>query len=299
MKLTNRVAYNMQTNKHLLIICIIVLCTSCIRKNPYPGYTHVKHGIYYKLHKIGEETKTARPGDYITADITYKTMSDSIFFNGRRKLRITTPSFKGAVDECFLMLAEDECASFIISADDFFKKTLQSSLPSFFTPGSKMKVKIDVIDIQPEEEYNKEKKAFLDWIDDFGDYEKTIMAQYLAEEKLDMEPLVSGIYRLILKEGKGKRVEPGDTVTVNYEGRFLNGKYFDSTVKRNMPFRFVYGTEWQVVKGLEEAIGVMHEGERSLFIFPSEQAFGRRGSSTGIIPPYTSLLFEVELVQVN
>ena len=102
----------------------------------------------------------------------------------------------------------------------------------------------------------------------------------------------------MLQEGVGKLIEPGDTITINYEGKFLNGKFFDSTIKRNQPFQFVYGTEWQVIKGLEEALSLMYEGEKSLFIFPSELAFGSEGSSTGIIPPYTSLIFEVEILEV-
>jgi len=53
-----------------------------------------------------------------------------------------------------------------------------------------------------------------------------------------------------------------------------------------------------VVKGLEEAIGLMKEGEKSLVILPSEQAFGSEGSSTGMIPPFTSLIFEVEILEV-
>ena len=84
----------------------------------------------------------------------------------------------------------------------------------------------------------------------------------------------------------------------NFSIKF-DGKYFDSTIRRNQSFQFVYGTEWQVIKGLEEAIGMMHEGEKSLFIVPSELAFGPAGSSTGIIPPYTSLIFEVELLKVS
>ena len=102
----------------------------------------------------------AKPGDYITADIKYKTIKDSVFFEGRRRLQITEPSFPGAIDECFLMLAEGEMASFIISANDFFKKTLETTLPAFIHIEDPMIVDIDVIDILTEREYLKEKEAF-------------------------------------------------------------------------------------------------------------------------------------------
>jgi FKBP-type peptidyl-prolyl cis-trans isomerase len=197
------------------------------------------------------------------------------------------------------MLRKDEKATFILSADVFFIQTLEASLPEFLPSGSKFKVTIGIIEIQTEKEYNKEKEAFLNWIEDFGEYEKVILQQFLSEEKLPVQPTNSGLFHLLINEGTGKIVEMGDTITVNYEGRFLNGKFFDSTIRRNQPFQFVYGTEWQVVKGLEEAIGMMREGEKSLFILPSDLAFGTEGSSTGIVPPFTSLIFEVEIIAIN
>jgi FKBP-type peptidyl-prolyl cis-trans isomerase len=161
-----------------------------------------------------------------------------------------------------------------------------------------MMVTLDIIEIQTEEEFIREKEAFLHWIEDFGDYERIILEQYLDQEELPLEPESNGMYRIVLREGSDIPVEQGDTITINYEGRFLNGRFFDSTVKRNQPFQFVYGTEWQVIQGLEDALAMMTEGEKSLFILPSEIAFGKEGSSTGIIPPYTSLIFEVEVLRV-
>ncbi|MBA7549036.1 hypothetical protein ES705_41507 [subsurface metagenome] len=197
------------------------------------------------------------------------------------------------------MLAIDDSATFIISADEFFNKTLETSLPDFILPMSKMKVSLNIIEIQTQMEYEMEKEAFMNWIEDFGEYEKVVLQQFLKEEKLGVKPSGSGLFYLKIREGKGEKIEKGDTITINYEGKFLNGKFFDSTIRRNQPFQFVYGTEWQVVQGLEEAIGMMREGEKSLFILPSDLAFGKKGSSTGIIPPFTSLIFEVEIVSVN
>jgi FKBP-type peptidyl-prolyl cis-trans isomerase len=280
-------------------LIFIVFLFACSNSSPYSHYSKTKHGIYYQLHKIGESTFKAQYGDYVTADIVYKTMYDSVFFQGRRKLQLVKSDFKGSIDECFAMLAEGESATFIISADQFFNKTLETSLPSFIKPMSLMKVTLDIIEVQTESEYEKEKEAFLNWIEDFGEYEKVVLKQFLKQEKLPVQPTGSGLFYLKIREGKGKKIEKGDTITVNYEGRFLNGKFFDSTIRSKQPFQFVYGTEWQVVKGLDEAIGMMCDGEKSLFILPSDLAFGTEGSSTGIIPPFTSLIFEVEIVSVN
>ncbi len=279
-------------------VVLALMLSSCNYFSKYPGYDKTKTGIYYKLIKFGESTEKAKPGDYLTVDITYKTITDSVFFNGRRKLQIIEPSFEGAIDECFLMLSEGEMASFIISASDFFTKTLETTLPAFIHEEDVMLVNIDVLDIQTKEEYLMEKEAFLHWIEDFGDYEKVILRQYIDQKEVAIDPTESGLYHLVLEEGNGEKVYIGDTVTVHYEGKFLNGKFFDSTKRRNSPFQFVYGRKWQVIEGLEEAIGRMSEGEKALFIIPSQIGFGETGSSTGIIPPYTSTLFEVELLEL-
>lgn len=285
--------------KYLKWLILLTFIWSCNRNSPYPGYSKGKNGIYYHLEKIGETDDKPVYGDFITADISYSTMKDSVFFTGRRKLQLEKTDIKGSISDCFAMLAVGEKATFIISADKFFKQTLETDLPAFIPPGSNMKVTLEVIEIQTEKEYNQEKEAFLNWIEDFGDYEKVVLKQYLETSKLPVKPTPSGLYYLRLREGHGRKVKKGDTVTVNYEGHFLNGKFFDSTIRRNQPFQFVYGTEWQVVKGLEEAIGMMREGEKALFIIPSNLAFGKKGSSTGIIPPYTSLIFVVELLKIN
>jgi len=289
----------MKSSIPLLLLFILFTAVSCGKFSKYPGYKKAKHGIYYQLQTLGEDTIKAYPGDYITVNLTYLTIHDSVFFQGTRKLQVNKPAYEGAIDECFSLLAENESATFIIGADNFFAITLHTSLPQFITSGNPMKIRIEMIEIQKENEYLKEKAAFLSWIQDFGDYEKVILNQYILEEKLNVSPLPSGIYYLNLRPGTGKKVEPGDTVTVNYEGRFINGKFFDSTIKRKQPFQFVYGTEWQIIKGLETAIGMMQEGEKSLVILPSELGFGNQGSSNRLIPPFTSLIFEVEILKVS
>ena len=281
------------------LLCFAFVFLGCSQKAEYPGYTKSKTGFYYKLVKIGEDGSKCQFNDYVTIDIRYKTVKDSAFFAGRRKFQISKPDFPGAIDECLTMLAKEDSACFILSASDFFKRTLLSDLPPFLKETDKMKIEVSVLDIQTTKQFALEKEAFLRWIDDFGEYEKTILKQYLDGSKLKVSPLTSGMYYLPIKSGNNKGVKLGDTIVVHYEGKFLNGKFFDSTRERNEAFQFVYGQQWQVIKGMEEAIGIMHEGEKALFIMPSELAFGQTGSSTGIIPPFTSLIFEVELVSVK
>jgi len=275
-------------------IAISLLANSCSSK--YEGYSH-KNGIYYKLITIGDTINLPHAGDFVTTQLRYATITDSTFFSGNRTFQLTEPEFKGSIDECFLMLSVGDSASFIIDAEKFFLKTLQCQMPSFFKQGDKIKIDIRMNDIRSEEQYRRDKEEFLKWIEDFGEYEKLVLRNFIEKQKIDVEPTESGMYFITLTPGNGKPVEYGDIVTVHYEGRFLNGRFFDSTVKRNQPFEFVYGTELQVITGMEDAIGRMREGQRALVILPSHLAWGDKGSSTGIIPPFTTVIYEVELLK--
>jgi len=287
-----------RVNIFLLLLLTTITLVGC-KKSPYPGYEAKPNGIYFKLLAIGEEDKKASPDDYITADIAYRSMSDSTFFMGRRRFQLSASHFPGSVDECFAMLSQGDSASFIISSDNFFQKTLESPKPSFLNNQPSMKVEIRLVEVQTQADYSREKEAFLTWIEDFGDYEKVILKQFLEQKKIAVKPTATGMYFIPLNQGHGLGVTAGDTVVVDYEGKFLYGKFFDSTKKRNEPFSFVLGQKWQVIDGLEEAIGYMKEGQKALVILPSSIAFGRDGSSTGIIPPFTSVVFEVELLNVH
>ena len=272
---------------------------SCSEKSPYPGYSKSSEGFYYNLQALGNSQRQVQPGDYITADISYHTLKDSTFFEGRRTVKVTQPAYPASIDACFLMLSKGEKASFIIPAGPFFKKTLETAMPGFLKERDSMKVQVDLLEVQREQEFRRQKEAFLNWIEDFGEYERVLLQQFLEEKKIDAQPTPSGLYHIVLEEGPGPRVEQGDTVVVHYEGKFLNGKFFDSTKQRKQPFEFVYGHEMQVIEGIEEVIGKMKEGEKALAILPSDVAFGKTGSSTGIVPPYTSVVYKVSLLEVR
>ena len=127
--------------------------------------------------------------------------------------------------------------------------------------------------------------------------EQLILEQYIEDNKIEEVPLKSGMYYIENNTGKGKKAVSGNILTVHYTGKFINGKIFDSSYNRNIPFSFRLG-ERQVIKGWEDGFSNMKRGGKAVFIIPSELAYGKEGYST-IIPPYTSLIFEVELLEIK
>ncbi len=105
----------------------------------------------------------------------------------------------------------------------------------------------------------------------------------------------SGLQYKVVTTGKGKKPVANDQVTVHYTGKLLDGTVFDSSVERGEPATF--GVT-QVIPGWTEALQLMHEGDKWMLYIPYELAYGERGAG-GQIPPYATLVFEVELIKVN
>lgn len=281
----------------LTLLVLAFSIPSCI--SPYPEYEISESGIYFKYHKIGEELEQAVFSDYVTVNLSYKTIADSVFFSAKRRFQIKEPEYRGSIDECFTMLSVGDSASFILKSDPFFENTLKRNLPSFLDSNSRFIVDIELLDFISEPQFIKEKAEFLAWIEDFALYEKTKLSNYLTECTNDFQMDPQGLYKQIISEGNGESVKVKDTLVLNYEGRFLNGKVFDSTIKRKKTFEYIYGTEWQVIRGMELAVSDMKEGEKAMFILPSEFAFGQTGNSNGAIPPFSTLIYEIELIQIR
>ena len=126
---------------------------------------------------------------------------------------------------------------------------------------------------------------------EIDDREAYLEAENIGEEK----KTTSGLYYIETIEGAGVQANAGDIVHVHYEGRYLNGGIFDSSWARGKPIDFTLGVG-AVIAGWDEGIALMKEGGRARLVIPSELAYG---TGNGNIPPYTTLVFDVELVDVK
>ncbi|MDP2088421.1 MAG: peptidylprolyl isomerase [Flavobacteriaceae bacterium] len=130
-----------------------------------------------------------------------------------------------------------------------------------------------------EEQFEKEKSEFL-----------SKMGESAAKQ------LPSGLKILIKEEGKGKKVESGLLVQVHYSGYFVDGKMFDSSFNRGVPFEFRPGVD-RVIAGWTEGIPMLREGTKAVFFIPYYLGYGdveRPG-----MPAKSDLIFEVEVLKVT
>lgn len=107
--------------------------------------------------------------------------------------------------------------------------------------------------------------------------------------------LPSGLQYQIIREGSGAKPKLTDTVTTHYHGTLIDGKVFDSSVKRGQPASFPVNG---VISGWTEALQLMTVGSKWKLFIPSELAYGERGAGADI-GPGTALVFEVELLSIG
>ncbi|HET8706360.1 MAG TPA: FKBP-type peptidyl-prolyl cis-trans isomerase, partial [Pseudomonadales bacterium] len=104
----------------------------------------------------------------------------------------------------------------------------------------------------------------------------------------------SGLQYEILTAGSGAKPKANSTVRTHYHGTLINGQVFDSSVERGQPAEFPVNG---VIRGWTEALQLMEKGAKWRLYLPYELAYGERGAG-GVIGPYSTLIFDVELIDI-
>ncbi|MCX6722431.1 MAG: FKBP-type peptidyl-prolyl cis-trans isomerase [Candidatus Staskawiczbacteria bacterium] len=127
-----------------------------------------------------------------------------------------------------------------------------------------------------------------------------ILTQPKGQSILNLKPQtidIQGMKVETLQQGSGDVAKAGDIVSVNYVGSLSDGKKFDSSIDRGQPFSFTLGQN-SVIKGWELGVAGMKVGEKRKLTIPPELAYGAQGAG-GVIPPNSTLMFEVDLLSIN
>jgi FKBP-type peptidyl-prolyl cis-trans isomerases 1 len=137
----------------------------------------------------------------------------------------------------------------------------------------------------------------------FAEFEKKVSAEnvekgkeFLAnnKQKPEVKTLQSGLQYEVITEGNGRKPKSTDRVKCHYEGTLIDGTLFDSSIQRGEPA--VFGVN-QVIQGWVEALQLMTEGSKWRLYIPSELGYGAQGAGE-MIPPHSTLIFDVELLEV-
>lgn len=301
----NSVADSFQWTPLLLFIFFF----SCHTPPPekYQGYSNPSPDLFYKLQSFDDSKQKAQPNEFLKLAIVYKTLNDSVFLTtqnqnpvGKIIYSAKELSDKGVLGRAIMQMNEGDSITFITNVVTVFNDFLKAELPLFLKKEEDLKVDMRLESILNKEEYEREIKKYEEILSVWEVEENLRIKKYINNNNLQSKALLqpNGMYYIPLAVGHGAIVDTGTTVMINYKGYFMDAQQFDAT-EEGHPFELTIGDEFQLISGLQYGIKLMREGEKTKFIIPSYLAFGWQGSSTGIVPPNTTVVYDVELIKIK
>ncbi len=284
----------------------VVFLTSCSN-----DFKTTKNGLVYKFTETNKNAQQVQVGDVLVGTCTVR-LDDSILASVEtpdRILMVSESVFPGDLPEGLLMMHLGDKATFGIEADSLTERGVV--LPEFYKEGTGMKLyyEINLTDIITKEEMEQEQANFIENMQKAQEAEKENLAQYVKDNNIQAVPDEEGLYIIVKKKGKGPKVEIGREVAINYTGRLLNGKVFDTSIEsvareNNLndggrsygPMRYKVG-EMSLIRGWEKGVINQPEGSQLTLIIPSALGYGPQ--DLGVIPANSSLIFDIDIVSVK
>jgi FKBP-type peptidyl-prolyl cis-trans isomerase len=269
------------------------------------GFITTPTGLEYKITTDIPGTNTPKIGDYVEVEISTK-INDSVLFDTKKmnnnqpvQFQIQPAQFKGDIVEGIMLMTPGDVGIFKLSVDSLQKAG--SQMAPWMKPGTGQKLiyYITLVSVKSQEQVKKDqemKAAAQKTIDD------KILQDYFAKNNIKATRTESGLYYKIDKMGKGPQAHAGDTIVVNYTGKTLEGKKFDSNVdsafQHVTPFTFMVGMH-QVIAGWDEGFMIFKQGSKGTLYIPSGLAYGERSPDPSRIPNNGILIFDIEMLEVK
>jgi FKBP-type peptidyl-prolyl cis-trans isomerase len=309
--------------KNVILATAAMVALSACENSPYPGYEKSESGLYSQFYTKNEDGVKPKEGDMIQVQMNYKNDKDSVLFDSKTnpngtnfiEFPIQKSTFKGSFEEALMSMSVGDSASFIISADSVYNKTFMvNELPKYITKGSMLTFNAKLLKITSKEEVEKERNKKMEeqkvMMELRKNEEPKALEKYLAEKKITAKPTESGLYYIETAKGKGPQPKEGQMVSVKYTGRLLDGSVFDTSDEETAktagiyderrapyePIEFILGPG-SVIEGWVQGLSKMQKGGKATLIIPSSLGYGQSGN--GPIPPFATLVFDVELVNIS
>jgi FKBP-type peptidyl-prolyl cis-trans isomerase FkpA len=274
-----------------------------LQVNAQDNFVHTPKGALVKIFTNGPGDKI-KLNDVITFDVLQKTEKDSVLFSSYTlghplKIQVQPSQNAGDLMDVFPLLTAKDSAYVKVPSDSVFKGH-EDQRPPFLPKGSSLVFILKIGKVQSLDDAMSEVKTV----------EITSANKYIADHKLTVTTTPSGLKYVITQPSLKHKPLSGDTLLVNYTGRTIDGKVFDSSIqaeaqkaglqqgdRKYEPIKVVVG-QGQVIKGWDEGLLLLNEGSKAEFIIPSSLGYGAEGAGSDIAP-YSTLVFDVELVKIK
>jgi FKBP-type peptidyl-prolyl cis-trans isomerase len=261
----------------------------------YKGFKKDKSGIYYQfygdVHDTADQPKT---GDLVGILMSLRA-GDSLLFPMMPQQMLMDSIYEGDMFTALRMMHVGDSATFILDGPKFFEKMMNTAQEYEFGEDP-LYLDVKLFGLMKKADYEKAEAEYKAQLDERRVQEVAEIDKYLQENP-GMKQLETGVYLKTVKKGNGEKVEPLQNVKVHYTGRFTDGTVFDSSVERGTPFEFTVGAG-QVIPGWDATLSGMKVGDKVTVLIPSDLAYGDGSMTRGAIPPYSPLVFDIELLEI-
>jgi FKBP-type peptidyl-prolyl cis-trans isomerase len=277
----------------LILIYLILSCSS----SPYPGFSY-QDDIYFKVLTFGDDhSKRLSEASHVDISVCYVPYFSNDECCGDESSYLIDLSNTSDKLLSFLQSKTEEDSVHLLVSGALLKSSFLPNTECQFHDTALVEIRLKINKLFDELEYFAYQRAKMK---DLEMEEQENLLKYLKREQIDVQrSFKEGIYFIPLRSGNGKYAESGAELVIHYRGFFVDNTLFDSTYEENSPLVFNFGDPDQVIRGFEIALAGMRKGDKAKVIIPSHLAFGENGSSSKIVPPYTTVIYELELVKVN
>lgn len=260
----------------------------------YKGFKKDKSGFYYQFHgDIHDTADQPEVGGYV-AMLMSMHAGDSTLIPMTPNQMLVDSVYEGDIFQAIRMMHVGDSATFILDGPMFYEKMMDGKEYPFGEEPIYFDIKL--LQVVSKAEIEKAQAEYEAQLNERRTKEVAEIDKYLKENS-GMKQTELGVYLKSVKKGTGDKVEPLQTVKVHYTGRFVDGTVFDSSVERGEPFKFTVGAG-QVIPGWDATVADMKVGDKVTVLIPSDLAYGDGSMTYGSIPPYSPLVFDIELLEI-
>lgn len=265
------------------------------------SYQTSETGLKHKFHIQNQGVKKPKIGEVMFLHYSILNSDGEQLFstfenrNGQPDvINLEKPYYKGDYFEALAMMSVGDSATFLIDSDSFYIKNLRRPVPKEIKKGSKLIFNIRLLDIKTaqaaEEQKNKEKNARFR-----KEYE--MMVEYMAANNLEMNTLLPEGIKYKLEENGAEKLDSGNTATIHYIGKLMDGTEFINTYAANQPQEVVIGGDYEI-EFYNLILPLLGEKEKGTFIVPFIYAFGEMGVKNKV-PPFATVIYDIEVIKTN
>lgn len=290
----------------------VVGITSCNNSD----FKKTKDGLEYRIITDKKEGKNLADGDMANVKIRIfysetgkkdTMLVDYVAMNGGQALEIPVNvplQFKSDWPSGLKLLSKGDSAIFRTPVDTL-KKMAQGDLPPFMKKGGYVIYSVVVVDVKSESDVKKQQEQVQQEMMQQSASQMAVddklLQDYFAANNLKPAKTESGLYYIIEKEGTGNTAQKGQTVTVDYTGKLLNGKIFDSNVDPKFqhvePLSVQVGAG-QVIPGWEEGMSLLKKDSKAKLFIPSPLAYGSQARGEDL-PANSVLVFDIHVKDIK